>query len=222
MITEAVKGAEANRLDQIGQDVDALLSTGRYDLLELCTPPDSRLSAHTEALGGQVFRMGLHNGFDLATETGQRRAVIWVQAHKPRRVVMSPPCTADCTLQALNQSTEEQRQNHRVKVLRARKIQRGCRRVMSAALAVPGTDVDLEQPAGSRSWTLSKDMQEMRDQMHETLVEGCAYGLRDRLTGQLIKKPWRICTTDYSLTTKLNKSSVYRHLVSIRAKSEKS
>ncbi|CAK0829661.1 unnamed protein product [Prorocentrum cordatum] len=38
--------------------------------------------------------------------------------------------------------------------------------------------------------------QEMRSEMDETIVHGCAYRLRDERTGLLIKKAWRVCSTD--------------------------
>eukprot|EP00969_Alexandrium_andersonii_P092134 4067848-Alexandrium_andersonii.AAC.1 len=67
-----------------------------------------------------------------------------------------------------------------------------------------GIECDLEQPKDSESWKV-KDLRELRDQMYETNICGCAYGLKCEKTGELIKKPWRIISTDPLLPAKVNK-----------------
>ena len=52
------------------------LANGRQlDLLEVCAPWDSPLASAVENHGGTVFRMGIHNGFDLGTRAGFLKAV---------------------------------------------------------------------------------------------------------------------------------------------------
>ena len=48
-------------------------------------------------------------------------------------------------------------------------------------------------------------MRQMREEMHETIVHGCAYGLRDTRTGLLMKKAWRICSTDNEFAQKVGR-----------------
>lgn len=45
----------------------------------------------------------------------------------------------------------------------------------------------------------------MREQMYETIVDGCAYGLRDRRSGELLQKNLRICSTDDTFPLKNRK-----------------
>ncbi|CAK0860660.1 unnamed protein product [Prorocentrum cordatum] len=156
-------------------------------------------------LGGAAFRAGVHNGFDMATKTGVRRLTLWIRQHRPRRIVMSPPCTADCQLQNWNKKTPEDCERLRKKVQKARRIQAGCETIMSVGLQFRGTEIDLEQPQRSHSWGRSEALKRIREQTYETLVSGCAYGLRCPRRGLLLPKVWRICSTDPELQKAIGK-----------------
>ena len=91
---------------------------------------------------------------------------------------MSPPCTADCQLQNWNQKTAEERERLRKKIQQARRIQAGCENLITIGLQYPGTEIDLEQPQRSQSWSRSAALERIREHTYETLVTGCAYGLR--------------------------------------------
>ena len=56
----------------------------RMDLVEVCAPWDSPLSDAVDLEGGFSFRMGLHNGFDLTSEKGFRKAAQFLRKQKPR------------------------------------------------------------------------------------------------------------------------------------------
>ncbi|CAK0880367.1 unnamed protein product, partial [Prorocentrum cordatum] len=131
----AVDQYDLDYTKEIGDDVNFLSRNGRYDLLEVCTPPMSRLSQAVLDLGGAAFRAGVHNGFDLATKTG----------------------------------------------------------------------IDLEQPQRSHSWGRSEALKRIWEQTYETLVTGCAYGLRCPRSGLLLPKVWRICSTDPELQKAIGK-----------------
>ena len=88
------------------EDVLNLTKANHVDLMEVCCPENSSLGGAVEAQGGTVVRCGLFNGFDMATATGVRRAIHLLRRVRPRRLVLSPPCTADCAIQNLNQITE--------------------------------------------------------------------------------------------------------------------
>ena len=45
------------------------------------------------------------------------------------------------------------------------------------ALRMTGTEVDLEQPVSSRSWTRSPDLKAMREQMFEFVIDMLGAGL---------------------------------------------
>ena len=60
---------------------------GRLDLMEVCCPEDSPLSAEVEKQGGSVLPLGLHSGHDMSTYQGYRRARQW--AHCPMSIQQS-------------------------------------------------------------------------------------------------------------------------------------
>ncbi|CAK0904869.1 unnamed protein product, partial [Prorocentrum cordatum] len=156
IMQKAIDQYDLDYTKEIGDDVNFLSRNGRYDLLEVCTPPKSRLSQAVIDLGGAAFRAGVHNGFDMATKIGVRRFALWIRQHRPRRIVMSPPCTADCQLQNWNQKTPEA-------------------------------------------------LKRTREQTYETLVVGCAYGLRCPRSGLFLPEVWGICSTDPELQEAIGK-----------------
>eukprot|EP00959_Pyramimonas_sp_CCMP1952_P053621 1121566-Pyramimonas_sp.AAC.1 len=118
---------------------------------------------------------------------------------------MSPPCTADCLLQDWNQKTPGDREKLRRKVQKARRMQAGCETLRSVGLQYHGTEVDLEQPQRSQSWSLSASLQRIKEQTYETLVSGCAFGLRCPRSGLLLPKVWKMCSTDFELQKAIGK-----------------
>ncbi|CAK0855515.1 unnamed protein product [Prorocentrum cordatum] len=172
---------------------------------DVCTPPKSRLSQAVIDLGGAACRAGVQNGFDRVTKTGVRRLILWIRQHRPRRIVMSSPCTADCQLQNWNKKTPEDCERLRKKVQQARRIQAGRETIMSVGLQFRGTEIDLEQPQRSHSWGRSEALKRIREQTYETLVSGCAYGLRCPRRGLLLPTVWRICSTDPELQKAIGK-----------------
>ncbi|CAK0898390.1 unnamed protein product [Prorocentrum cordatum] len=190
---------------EIGDDVNFLVRQGRYDLLEVCTPPISALAQAVIDQGGLAFRAGVHNGFDMATKTEVRRLALWIRPPRPRRIVMSPPCTADCLLQNWNQKTAEDREKLRKKVQKVRSMQAGCETLLSIGLQYHGTEVDLEQPQRSQSWSRSASLRRIKEQTYETLVSGCAFGLRCPRSGLLLPEVWKICSTDPQLHKAIGK-----------------
>ena len=87
----------------IGGELHQLARAGRLDLLEVCTPAGSTLSQQVIDDGGTAERIGMHNGYDLATSTGRRRFQMTHRRLKPRHLWTSPPCTAFSQMQRLNE-----------------------------------------------------------------------------------------------------------------------
>ena len=54
-----------------------LAGAGRLDLLEVCAPENSTLTAAVQRRGGRAMRIGLHNGFDMSTSAG-REFLLWL------------------------------------------------------------------------------------------------------------------------------------------------
>ncbi|CAK0817744.1 unnamed protein product, partial [Prorocentrum cordatum] len=190
---------------EIGEDTVNLTKTKRADLMEVCGPNESSLGKAVEAQHGQVIRCGLFNGYDMGTATGVRRAIHLLRMARPRRLVFSPPCTADCPFQNLNQKTEAQRKQLSDKIRQARRIQRGCLALNEEAKKIVDCHIELEQPWNSHSWSRSPSIKKMRSEMYETIIHGCAYGLRDERSGLLVKKAWRVCSTDPDFGAKVGR-----------------
>ncbi|CAK0809564.1 unnamed protein product [Prorocentrum cordatum] len=190
---------------EIGEDTVTLTKTKRADLMEVRCPSESSLGKAVEAQHGRVIRCGLFNGYDMGTATGVRRAMHLLRLARPRRLVLSPPCTADCPIQNLNQKTENQRKQLSNKIRQARRIQRGCLALYEEAKKIVDCHIELEQPWNSRSWSKSPSIKKMRSEMYETIIHGCAYGLRDERSGLLVKKGWRVCSTDPDFGAKVGR-----------------
>ena len=69
------------------KDFVGLACHNRLDLMEVCTPSDSGLSKAVIAEGGTAERLGLHNGYDMATKTGLKRAMVMAKERRPRHAV---------------------------------------------------------------------------------------------------------------------------------------
>ena len=67
------------------------------DLLEICAPWDSPLSEEYKTQGGRVERLGLHNGYDLSTRTGYRKAVAFLKEH-----IFFPALPDECVTLSVN------------------------------------------------------------------------------------------------------------------------
>ncbi|CAK0814132.1 unnamed protein product [Prorocentrum cordatum] len=93
----------------------------------------------------------------------------------------------------------------KTRVQKARRIQAGCETLLSIGLQYHGAGVDLEQPQSSQSWSRSASLQRIKEQACETLVSGCAYGLRCPRSGLLLPKVWKICSTDPELQKAIGK-----------------
>ena len=63
----------------------------RMDLVEVCAPWDSPLADAVDLEGGFSFRMGLHNGFDLTSEKGFRKAAQFLRKHNPAMFMLLLP-----------------------------------------------------------------------------------------------------------------------------------
>ena len=72
-------------------EVSGMNDGSRIDLLEVCCPPDSRLTQTVLDHGRQAIRIGLP-ATDLRTDSGVREVVGMISQYKPRVVWISLPC----------------------------------------------------------------------------------------------------------------------------------
>ena len=74
----------------------------RTELFEICCPEASSLSAEYEKRNLSAMRLGLHNGFDLSTAGGLRKAQEAYAEQRPKKLRISTPCGPTSTIQRLN------------------------------------------------------------------------------------------------------------------------
>ena len=200
------------------QAVQELLCGAQLDLLEVCAPWDSPLSQAVKEEGGRAMTIGLHNGFDLTTRSGLRKALRLVREKRPRYMHVSPPCFPWTPLQNLNQRTPEQRK--RLEDLRNthRRLLHNCRRLVEVQVMELnghcGSDgfeegtiqshkkgqglhhAGAEHPLRAISWGLSDMRAVVRLCGGERFrVDGCCHGLQNVETGNLFQKSWGWCST---------------------------
>ena len=179
-------------------DFSKIVRKDRADLMEVCTRPDSELAAAVERRNGTAIRIGLFNGFDLATKTGLNRAIHMVRDHRPRRIVASPPCTAGTQIQNMNQKTEKQKEHLRQAKRRTKRIMENLEILFQIALKNPGTHIDFEQPVGNQNLKM-ESVARFREQTFENITEGCPWGLTSVRSGLPLQKRWLIMSTDLEM-----------------------
>lgn len=195
------RDVETSLIHAVG-DFRELVGLGQLDMLEICAPWDSPLSQAVADNGGRSLSIGLHNGFDLKTVAGFRKALKLLRRTKPRYLHVSPPCDPWSAFQNCNQRTEAQISNLGVRRKESRKLLRHCRRLVEVQLyelngACGWTPEDPEfhhaggeHPLHAQSWN-TPDMKAMVRMCGERFsVHGCRHGMKSRKTGRLIKKPW--------------------------------
>ncbi len=212
-------------------DFRELVGKGSLDLLEVCAPWDAPLSQAVRDAGGKAISIGLHNGFDLATLSGFRKAVSVIRCLKPRYVHFSPPCDPWTAFQNCNQRTEEQVQRLSARRRTSRKLLRNCRRLLEIQLQelegqcgfVP-TETESrsvrhaggEHPLHAQSWSVP-DMRTMaRLCGNRFTVHGCQHGMRSLVTGEIVKKPWGWFSTHQGIREALGR--VCNHGKGVHAK----
>ena len=172
-----------------------LEQSSRLFLLEVCCDESSALGEAAEKVGLSYFRAGLFNQHDLTDPHGPCRVLDLVRARKPKHVWISTECSSFSPMQNLNQRTPEQ-----VKSLKQK--QHEARKQHVAAMVVAywgrhhGAEVHWEWSRRCRAWKWpNMDRFRSEHNTHTAIVGGCRVGLRDKKSGHLVGKEWRIETT---------------------------
>ena len=164
------------------------LTSERVDLLEVCCPCNSPLSQAVIDAGGKAYRVGLHNGYDLATKNGFSKAAALLRRLRPRYIHVSPPCDPWTSQNNMNQRTEAARTKLEARRQQSPKMelngQSGCRADCLSGHAGG------EHPLRATSWkepSFRKMVQLCENKKFR--VDGCRYGMQDK-HGVPIQKPW--------------------------------
>lgn len=183
--------------------VQELSQGSTLDLLEVCAPWDSPLCWAVREQGGRAMSIGLHNGFDLTTRSGLKKAAALVRESRPRYMHVSPPCDPWSPLQNCNQRTEEQRYRLQERRRAHLRLLRHCGRLVEIQILelnnnerrhLVGPELEHhaggEHPLRAQSWKLC----DMRYMTHlcggRFVVNGCRHGLKNPKTGRFLRKPW--------------------------------
>ena len=202
-----VSGGLAQRLCKAAAELDTAAATvweealdyERVDLAEVCCPPDSVLTSTMLEVGGSARRYSWWNGFDLVTRAGAEKLQETLRKARPRVIWASPP--NDETSKPEDQRNPEKATNLAAQRRRNRRIQQNLCWLLCAMYAEGWCEVVLEQPASCGSWRST--LADLKTQFPWVRVDGCAVGLRDASTRQLVSKPWHIVCTHERLRTVL-------------------
>ena len=185
-------------LDVGDMSFEGLVGGHRVDLLELCAPWDSPLCQAVRDLGGKAISLGLHNGYDLTTVEGYRRALQTLRHLRPRYLHISPPCFLWSAFQNCTRREGHQLDEFLTKRASSKKLITKCRRLLEVQLkeldGQGGQSEEFhgggEHPLRAQSWKVT-DMGPMAKMCGGRFtVHGCCHGMFDVNTKRMIKKPW--------------------------------
>ena len=191
--------------------------TRQLDLLEVCCPWDSPLAKAVQDQGGTVFRIGIHNGFDLSTRGGFLKALHVLRRLRPRYLHLSPPCFPFSVMQNANQRTPEQRQNLEEKRQVGRRILSNCAKLLEIQIEELGADGGgtsnteehdggLEQPLRASSWKEPCVKRILHLCGGRFRVDGCQHGSRDTKTGRLMQKSFGWLSSSVAIKRALHRT----------------
>ena len=186
----------------VAMDFWALVS-GTTDLLEVCTPWDSPLGLAVEGRGGSVQRLGLHNGFDLSTRPGLRKALAELRRYRPRLVRCSPPCT-DWSSITNCQNQPDQRKRLQERRRKSRRILEACQKIIQIQTQELDGGFAFEHPLTAQSWQELSVQDIVKRGTGRFRVDGCRFGAVSVKTGEPVIKAWGIVTNVASLRTALS------------------
>lgn len=181
--------------------------SAQLDLIEVCCPPGSSLSAKVEQMGGRAVRVTEKN-MNLNTVTGMEQTISLVRTERPRWLWISLPCGASSPIQGLNELDEESWRKSQERKRRSRKLIRRAINVLRVHVFENGGEFGWEWPDNNFAWQW-KEVLDFMKEVHEkkgiykTILHGCQVGVKNA-DGQPVKKPWRIHTTDRDMAAVLN------------------
>ena len=143
--------------------------------------------------------IGVHNGYDLTTSAGFRKAPALVRETKPRYMHFSPPCGPWSSMQNMRRQVQVLAEERQI----SRKLLKNCCKLMQIQRQEGQAEAGLaqaeeasrhaggEQPIRASSWKLP-EFREMLRLCGATRFQvlGCAHGLRNPQNGRRWYKPW--------------------------------
>eukprot|EP00435_Cladocopium_sp_Y103_P053704 s442_g17.t1 len=185
----------------------SLVSHGRPLLFEIACSPESRLSTCMQQMCGnpeKVRRFAYWNGFDLSKNAGVRAIMGHIERDRPLHVWLSLECGPFSPMQNINQRTEAQRED--LKLKRAE-----CMRQYIGGLLIYtfchqlGIACTWEWSEKCNAWRLPM-VQRVFNKIRPRFVvtKGCRVGLADPKTKLLLSKGWKLATTHELVGERMN------------------
>ena len=198
---ERYLGKETERL--VSESFQALVQDQRTVLIEVACSPTSLLTSQMQQTVGYeeaALRCAHWNGFDLETRSGVEGVINLIRRKRPLHVWMSPECGPYSPMQAINQRTEQQRQDLEQKRRRALKQYMGCSAIWQYC-AQEGIHVSWEWAERCQGWRLPF-MQKLSKRYvpYYSTTHGCQVNLRDPASSKLVHKGWKVMTTHARLS----------------------
>ena len=178
---------------------EEILNQNHVDLVEVCAPWDSPLCQAVRDLGGTALALGLHNGFDLNTVQGYKRALAVVRQLKPKYVHISPPCHLWSSFQNCNPKQGQVLQEFLQARGKNKKLIARCCRILEVQLFelnghgshAHSTYEDLhhgggEHPLNAQSWKHTQLGHMARRCGGRFTVYGCCHGMYHKTTKKLL------------------------------------
>ena len=180
----------------------------KLNILEVCCPPDSRLSKTFMESGCSAMRIGLP-AFDIKTHRGLEESLHIIDQQQPELTWFSLPCGPYSPIQKLfNENTPEKmvKSENRKKISR-KMIRNGI--VMAKRQLSQGRHFAWEWPVNNGGWKLREmrefvEMLQKWDCLHLVPFDGCAYGLKSS-KGNFLRKPWKVITSSALLAAALQR-----------------
>ena len=177
-----------------------------YDLFEVCAPWDSNLGKEVEKQGGKVLRLGPHNGFDLTTKEGFRKAAQAFRTYRPRHGHFSPACFPWTQFQNLNQKTDEQRQSLHEKRELSRRVLKNIVKLAEIQVQELEGTISGEQPWTAKTWNEPTWSKLTRMAGGRFRVDGCRFGMKSPQNGFLLQKGWGFFSTHRGIQFAIQKT----------------
>ncbi|CAK8996451.1 Retrovirus-related Pol polyprotein from transposon RE1 (Retro element 1) (AtRE1) [Includes: Protease RE1, partial [Durusdinium trenchii] len=189
-------------------------TSSQVDLMEVCCPPDSRLSQTFLDNNRKAIRVGLP-AHDLSNSKDTEEIIAMIHDLRPKMMWISLPCGPYSPIQHIfNQATPEQEAALLLRKKRSRKLIRNALRLVKTQLE-EGRHVCWEWPQNNGGWRLPElkvlyDLMNQFKETHHAHIHGCAFGVKNAV-GMPLKKPWKVVCTSPSMAAALTRRCPGNH-----------
>ena len=189
---------------EIVKDVLAFQSSPPRDhLWEVCCAPNSELTNSCMHVGLSCKRIGFSTGFDLSKRATYSKLQDAGDTHRPHKILVSLPCGPWTSITNFNQGRPATWQRILAKRGKARWMQAQISNWIKQRIAMDAdTEVYIEWTHGCSAWqqdpikNLEESLIKSGKPWLQARIDGCRYGMKDRKGEHLVRKSWRIMTTD--------------------------